>query len=313
MLKRTATFFLVVLTTFLLAAAVLWSVNIAAAQTALDLADLEVDIWPEYDRPSVLIIYRITLAPEVSLPANVRLRIPAVSGEPNAVAAKQLDGALYSLAYDRQVNGEWAYLDFTATLPELQVEYYDPQIQQQGNERQYKFLWPGDFNVDSLSVQVQQPFDSYDLRTSPGLGSAVVGQDGLQYYNAEVGALDADQTFEISIEYVKDTNTLTAESLQVQPSAPVDVTTAGWQNQLVAALPWGLGILGVVLIVGGGLWYWQSGRGGEQGEKPRRRRKASSEQETLSDEEHSYCHQCGKRASGNDRFCRSCGTRLRVE
>jgi hypothetical protein len=291
----------------------LWSVNIAAAQTALDLADLEVDIWPEYDRPSVLIIYRITLAPVVSLPANVRLRIPTVSGEPNAVAAKQLDGALYSLAYDRQVNGEWAYLDFTATLPELQVEYYDPQIQQQGNERQYKFLWPGDFNIDSLTVQVQQPFDSYDLHTSPGLGSAVVGQDGLQYYSAEVGALDADQTFEISIEYVKDTNTLTAESLQVQPSAPVDVTTAGWQNQLVSALPWGLGILGVVLIVGGGLWYWQSGRGGEASEKPRRRRKASSQQETLSDEEHSYCHQCGKRASGNDRFCRACGARLRVE
>ncbi len=313
MVKRTATLSLILLITFLLAATVLWSANIATAQTTLDLANLEVDIWPEYDRPSVLIIYRITLSPDVGLPANVRLRIPAVSGEPNAVAAKQLDGGLYSLAYERQVNGEWAYIDFTATLPDLQVEYYDPQIQRQGNARQYEFLWPGDYNVDSLSVQVQQPVDAYDLRTSPGLGSAVVGQDGLQYFGAEVGALDADQTFDIAVEYIKDTTTLTAESLQVQPSAPVDITTAGWQSQLVAALPWGLGILGVVLIVGGGLWYWQSGRGEEQRAKPRRRRKTSVQTETILDEEHFYCHQCGKRASSNDRFCRSCGTRLRKE
>jgi hypothetical protein len=104
---------------------------------------------------------------------------------------------------------------------------------------------------------------------------------------------------------------LSASTLKLQPSAPVTSVTPG-QNSLMAALPWALGGLGVALIAGGGAWYYFSGRQ-NQGSQPRRRRRATAPVEVEDDGGYIYCHQCGKRASPGDRFCRTCGTKLRVE
>ena len=39
----------------------------AGSRVNLHLSLLSVDIWPEYDQPAVLMIYRITLAPDTTL------------------------------------------------------------------------------------------------------------------------------------------------------------------------------------------------------------------------------------------------------
>lgn len=287
--------------------------NAVLAQNPVSLSALEVDLWPEYDRPDVLVIYRISLSPEVSLPAELIFRIPAVSGEPNAVAVREPDGRLVNISYERVVNGDWAELSFNATLPEIQLEYYDPGITRDGTARVYEYRWLGDYSVQSLKMQVQQPLDATNLRTSPSLGTQVTGQDGLQYYNANIGALAAGQGFDVTVEYDKATDRLTAAGLPVQPSAPVGETAMGWRSQIAAALPWGLLALGVILLVGGAVWYWQSGRRTEEQKQPRRRRKAAVENEKPPAQGHVYCHACGKRAGPGDRFCRACGTRLRGE
>lgn len=87
------------------------------AQREITLSVLEISLWPEYDRSSILVIYHATLPPEVSLPVELTFRIPAAAGDPNAVAIRQVDGALYSVAYERQVNGDWGLITFTATAP----------------------------------------------------------------------------------------------------------------------------------------------------------------------------------------------------
>ena len=87
----------------------------AFAQGSLALARLEVGLWPEYDRADVLVIYRGTIAPGAQLPAVVKLRIPALAGAPNAVAEDRGEG-LVSLAFDREVEGDWAEITFTATV-----------------------------------------------------------------------------------------------------------------------------------------------------------------------------------------------------
>jgi len=286
----------------------------ASAQDETRFSSLEIDIWPEYDRPTVLVIYRITLAPEVSLPVNLTLRIPAEAGDPAAVAWKEAGegGGLFNMDYERQVNGDWGLITFTTTMPELQIEYYDPRLLMQDATRHFEFYWPGDFAVDALSVQVQQPRGATEMRISPAMGDGITGQDGLVYYTSQAGSLPADGTFSLTLDYNKASDALSVEGLSVQPSAPVTETTSG-RRSLMAALPWALGALGVILIVGGGFWYWQSGKG-RQESMPRRRRRAAEElEENTLPVNHIYCHQCGKRAAPNDRFCRACGTRLRKE
>jgi hypothetical protein len=247
------------------------------------------------------------------LPAELTLRIPASVGEPHAVAAKEPDGSLVNLAYDRVVNGEWAEISVMATMPELQLEYYDPNINRDGATRNFEFRWPGDYPVDSLQILVQQPLDATNMSTSPALGTQVTGGDGLVYHSADIGELKAGQQFDFSLAYDKATDSLSTANLQVQPSAPLAERTTGWRSSLTAALPWGLLVLGVVLLVGGGVWYWRAGMRKEKTPQTRRRHKPAAQEPAAGlAEGHIYCHSCGKRADLGDRFCRACGTPLRT-
>ena len=284
----------------------------ARAQGTPTFSSLDVDLWPEYDAPGVLVIYRGTLPVSASLPAELTLRIPAEAGDPNAVAVREADGTLRSVNFTRQIDGEWALINFTATTPEIQLEYYDPTLVKENGDKQFIYRWAGDYPVDSLTIQVQQPVGAKGMKLSPAADSSETGQDGLVYFTKRVGAVPAGQAFDLQLDYQKEADTLTAESLQVQPSAPVtDAPTTA--RTLRSALPWILGLLGVGLLVGGGLWYWNSGREKERPE-PRRRRRTAAPAEPQAAETGSdvYCHQCGKRAGSGDRFCRTCGTRLRV-
>jgi hypothetical protein len=289
----------------------------AAAQDEVEIASLEIDFWPEYDSPDMLVIYRIDLSTVVTLPVELNIRIPAVAGEPNAVAVRDSSGSLLNAPYERTVQGDWAYISLTSTLPGLQIEYYDPQLNISGNNRTYEFSWQTSYQVEELVLQVQQPWDASDLIVSPGDENISQSTDGLIYHTIDLGSKPAGTTSQFSISYVKDSDVLSIEGFQVQPSAPISDSTSGRSNAQ-DFLPWGLGLLGVFLVVGGLWWYWRlsqeqprSNRR-KRGRKPSRTRVTSSKKAS-NPEEAIYCHQCGKRATKGDRFCRSCGTKLKLK
>jgi hypothetical protein len=282
------------------------------AQTPISLRSLEVDIWPEYDHPTALVIYHIVLPAELTLPLELKIHIPTAAGEPNAVAVREADGTLLSLAYTRTVNGDWSEITFTTTMPQVQVEYYDPSLVKNGSKRTFTYQWPGDYAVEAFTIQVQQPVGASDLKLTPNMGSPATGEDGLVYYNTDAGSLAAGQSFTLSLEYTKADNALTAESLKVQPSVPVGGVSAS-QRVLLNILPWALGGVGLLLIAGAVVWwYWQSGLGKSPRKASHRRRRLVIAPEESIPEGNIYCHHCGKRAVPGDRFCRACGTRLRV-
>ncbi len=289
--------------------------SIGYAQDPVGFSALEVDIWPEYDRPGVLIIYRITLSPNVSLPVDLTLNIPSGAGDPHAVAVKETGGGLFNIAFTREVNGAWSKISFTATMPEIQVEYYNPELTKENKRRHFEFSWQGDYTVDALSIQVQQPAGASNMVITPSLGDGATSQDGLVYYNSQVGALTSGQTFTLTLDYEKETDVLSAETLEIKPSAPFTKLSVPQRN-FMTVLPWILGILGVVLICGGTLWYWQSGKG-KFGVKPSTARKKPRRMVPSThaerEEGYVYCQNCGKRALPNDRFCRVCGTKLPIE
>jgi hypothetical protein len=216
-------------------------------------------------------------------------------------------------------------ITLTASMPDIQIEYYDPGIIIHGSERNYQHTWRGDYPTDTLIVQMQQPLDARQVQTSPATTSTTKGSDGLTYHTIEFGPQPADQTTTIAISYVKETDTLTVEGFEVQSSAPISERTSGRVN-IMDILPWGLGILGIFLLVGGLWWYWQTGREKpvtskrSRGKRRRSRRTGSQVKGPSKSVQGSpvppdnavYCHQCGKRAEAGDRFCRSCGTKFRV-
>jgi len=301
-------FFLIAITFLFL----LTKPSIGRAQNSIAFSNIEIDLWPEFDQPSVLVIYRITLKPTVSLPSEVRFRIPSNAGQPNAVAGQQPDGILINIPFTQELQGDWNWIVFQATTPDLQIEYYDPDLIKDGSSRHFEYTWMGDFKVDSLIIEVQQPAGASMMQIIPELTNQEVGTDGLNYYHIDVGSLVEDQQFQISIDYQRDTEVLSFENLPIEPSEPLDEKVSG-KMSINTALPYFLGLLGIVLLVGGGIWYWRSGQ-----EPIKFRTKDHQEKikfltkvDDMEEDEFIYCHRCGKRALPGDRFCRSCGTELK--
>ena len=299
------------LTILLLTLILILPVYSAHAQDSIRFSRAEVNLWPEYDQPAILVIYRITLSAETPLPVNLTVRIPAAAGEPNAVAARQTDGQLFTIQYTREASGDWQTLSLTATMPELQIEYYDPSLVIDGTQRSYGYTWPADHAVDAMLIEIQQPLNATNTTITPGPVSSTIGGDGLTYYYKDIGMLPVNQSFSLSVGYQKATDDLTVAGQPVGPTSPLP-TTPEWQTSLINALPWIVGVLGVGLISGAAIWYWRTGQQRQLQVSKRRthRGRASADSHTPGD---IYCHQCGHRAGAGDRFCRACGTKLRLE
>lgn len=280
----------------------------ARAQDAIRIDRWQVDIWPEYDRAGVLVINRITLAPETPIPAELTLRIPLAAGSPFTLAMQDVDGMLYNLDYTSRIAGEWAIISFTTPSLQVQLEYYDPGLEMNGMQRFFTYTWPGDYPVSSMTVQVQRPIATTEMYIYPSLGSGRTGWDGLTYYTAVIGSMAAGLPFDIEITYTKTDDTLSSSLRPVQPSEPITLQTAG-RIAPVTAVPWALAFLGLLLVGGAGVWYWRSGRAAVRRFAPLRPRLPKNPPVPLA----AYCHQCGKRAQPGDIFCRACGAKLRIE
>lgn len=272
----------------------------AQAQGALHFNELVIEIWPEYDRPGVLIIYRGFLASDQSLPAEVTFQIPAEVGQPNAVAVRDPDGQLISVQYDRVVRGEVAEVTFTASSQEIQFEYYDPGLQLEGDQRSYQYQWPGRHQVDAAVIQAQQPRGADNLKITPALGNSFAGSDGLTYFYRQFEPLE-QEPLTIRMEYTKPDDSLSIEQQDVQPSQPIQANpTFSFQGR--SLLPWILGGLGLGLLLAAAVLFWGFDSG-----NPLADRFTALFSGRRGDSAGGYCPQCGSPRGKEDRFCRQCG------
>jgi hypothetical protein len=184
----------------------------------------------------------------------------------------------------------------------VQIEYYDPSLKKDGKLRSYSYHWLSDYDVANFGVVFQQPFDSAEFKSSLPLQDDGVHTDNMQYYFSDIGAVPAGESLVFDLSYQKPSDSLSVSQLEIQPVV-VDEDTPG-RVSLNNYLPYVIGGFGVIMIVGGLLYYRQSGRSGSK--KSRRRRAEHEESESGV-----YCAQCGARARGGDRFCRTCGSRIR--
>ena len=303
----------------------------AGAQNAYFFERLEIEIWPEFDRPDVLVILRASLSSTSSLPARLTMRIPKSAGSPFALAMKEMDGTLYTLPFETEISGDWILVSFTTPSPAIQLEFYDPDLQVAGDQRSYTYLWQTDYAAETVQVRVQQPLGATDMRITPDLGSGAQAADGYTYYTASLGAVNARSTIRLSIAYVRPENARRTTGIPVQPVTPLDEPIPG-RMDIQELWPWGLVALGVLLLAGGIFWYVQSERKNKkkghkhhsQGSKDKdvsedartAPEKASASARRITgplEQPHVYCHRCGKRAQRGDVFCRTCGTKLRFE
>lgn len=276
-----------------------------SAQTNATLSNVIVQLWPEYDRPSMLVIVDFQVAPMTSLPVDLTFRIPS-DANLIAVAVQTENGDLLNAEFEApKVSGD--VQSFKITIQQNTIyrfEYYQP-LTINNNKREFLYIWENAYAVTNFSASVLEPLDVTLLSINPIYNSKKT-INGLRYYEGKVLKLSANETFELQLQYEKTTEALVSPPQDIQPAQPIDENTLG-RVSLSNSYPYVIGFIGVVMIVGGIVYYYRTGR--VIPKYPRRGRIVNLEEEDL--KTGTYCSQCGARAQSGDKFCRTCGTRLR--
>ncbi len=308
-----------------------WTVPAVQAQSPeLKLQSLLVELWPEYDQPEVLVIYRGELSSEVALPAELTFRLPGYIEEFHAIAVEQ-GGGLVNVdpaAIQVRREGEETLLTFPVTSPNFQFEYYDPVIlSRQEQERRLAYRFEAPYPINQAIFQIQEPLPTQAFALVPEANRTFDGQNGIVYRTVEAGSLAAGETFDLSATYRRPTDALTVESL---PSAapegqsPLDISVV---SDTPISPDFNLGYVligaGVILLLGtGGYWWWS--RRLEAGEarpanraRLRRRPDSGSRSESRASRRAvkaapgGFCYRCGTALREDADFCHSCGARRR--
>ncbi len=165
----------------LLASLALWAARAPAALAqAPALETMSIDLWPDYDQPSVLVLLTGRLTAATPLPATVTLPLPS-EATLNAVARLTPQGTLMAdIAYELSATGD----SLTLTTPDngFRIEYYVP-YGGEGLERAYQFNWQAPVAVTNLLVTVQQPAVATNLLTTPVPASVTTASNGLRMHN----------------------------------------------------------------------------------------------------------------------------------
>ncbi|MCC6472971.1 MAG: zinc ribbon domain-containing protein [Burkholderiales bacterium] len=267
------------------------------------LARLEIEIWPEYDRPAAALVF---LRGEIAAGTGnaVSLRIPSSSGGPSAVAYSETAGSkLLNLNYRRSDAKDHVTLDIQPPQRFFHVEFYDP-LGSSGGKREYRYRWPGDLAVDRMSIQVQQPAGAEEFSVVPEMKESGTGSDGLTYWLQHMGALAAGKALPLTVRYAKNDARTTRELLALNAPAPAGAPLASeppsGAPQSAGRTPPGAvdryadwipaAIFAVLGIVAAG-FLWR-----------RNRMKAARASGAAG-----FCTQCGSALRAGDRFCSKCG------
>ena len=287
----------------------------ADAQGGTQLQSVNIELWSEYDQPSMLVIEEVVVTESTTLPAEVTLRFHK---DANLIAVAFNNGSelLHADFEGPRDHGNWQIVVITVRSRDVhRIEYYQP-FTLDGNKRKFSYEWLGDYSVKNFSLSAFIPLDSTNIVTSPVLSSQSTLPNGLYLTDEEgFGKLRMGESYEFNIEYTRDSTLVTnaTQGAAVQASDPVGPETPGRAS--IDKLPWiiggfGLALIAVILFL---FSYWRSMQSEIHAAAALAGSKLGRPRNKENENVQPYCHECGTRAQTGDRFCRVCGSKLRVE
>lgn len=279
------------------------------------LATWDVQVWPEYDRPSVLVIASGVLDENQTFPFQVRAPLPP-DATVHAVAYPGPAGNLLTLPWRIERDAAGQSVVFAVDQPRFVIEYY-ADILTQPPSRRFELPLVAPYAVQQASLALRQPSRASDLQVTPAMNDGGPDSLGNPTYTLDLGPLEAGQSVPMQVSYSKADDDPSVDSTPVAAaSAPAPVVADSEQ----VWLPWVAGLLAAVLA-GALAIYLVRRRRYEKASRQARRRDARKKavqpirqpagSPPPTDSPNTFCVQCGHKFEGADKFCRNCGAQRR--
>ncbi len=272
------------------------------AQNPVSVIDsLDIEIWPDYDKPFVLVLLTGTLAGDTRLPATISLPLPE-SAQLNAVARiDSKDGTMKDDIFSSTDPPD----TLTFITPDLRfrVEYYLPYAADQ-NQRSFDYTWLAAISVNNFQLRVQRPTSASTFITEPATANIFKSVDGFDYHTFPRQAVTAGQPFSLHVDYKMTTDQLSAASL-LPPNTSKQTNALPAMPRTRSGMNWALVtvVTGGLLIFAALIWQIASRRPASNIRKP-------IDSGVAKQSRAKFCRNCGEPIDLGDRFCRGCGSEL---
>jgi hypothetical protein len=292
------------------------------AQTAPAFSSLDVSLWPEYDRPEVLVIYRGVLAADTPLPASVEIRIPARVGQPAAVAYVDEGGQRFNQQYTTRLEDDWLIASFDLGTQGFQLEYYDTLPIDAAGQRSYEFTFVADASIDALKVEFQVPPTAQDFAVDPAADSVIQGDDGLAYHVVDAGSVAAGGSKSWTFSYLKNGSALTAAAVDTAGTGAPAASASQSGNASTVVGVFLVAFVALLAVGAGAFWLGRRTQPGweEASPPPRQYKRRGSGRGSQTGRQLSppagrdqalFCSQCGAELRSDSSFCHRCGAAVR--
>jgi hypothetical protein len=275
------------------------------AVTETKINTMEVEIWPEYDDPRVLLIYRGTMPPDQPLPTDFSFIVPSDAQVHMAGAVDQNGGHVHALFQERDRGDGTKEIFYRLEHPNFYMEfYYDPLTG--AEQRQFRYPLVSPFPIADLKVSVQQPLRTSGFGVNPATSNVVRDQKGFSYYIVSFGAVPAGEERSVSVAYRKTDREPSVAGQQPGGGVPER------QRRTMKGILVGAGIL-LIGVVGYGLFAAsqrkkvRSGRAGAHAARP-----VPAGPTQAGGKPSRFCTQCGAGVEKTDKFCSNCGHQVRA-
>jgi hypothetical protein len=301
---------------FILVLALSWAFLAASAQ-AQDtpvLSNLEISLWPEFDQPEMLIIYRGLFAADTPLPLPVEFSIPASVGQPTAVAYVGEGGQRLNQQYTTRVDGDSLIVSFELSTLGFQLEYYAALPVDSAGQRDFAYSYVADYPISALNLEIQEPPSAQAFVVDPAPGLVTQESDGLTHHFVEVGSLAQGETRSWTVTYQKADSALTIESLAPAPAPTAAASPLGEETNGSSVVIFIVAFFALIAVGGGAFWLGRRTQPAQQAPPPsirRSKRRGSGGRSSERIEETSFCHQCGTSLRFDAVFCHACGATVR--
>ena len=232
------------------------------AQQALSFPPLSKSrFWPEFDKPSTLVILNGQVTAGDALPAELSIRIPAAAGAPSAVALVGADGGLFQTQYTTsQAGGGYKSPKFTTNSVGFRVEYYDPALLISGDalllclSLEERCRDPGGDRAGARALRCAEAEPGQTALTSDGVGRV---RPDLLHGLARVADSRRHGIIQPGLRQTGNALSATAvANTHGGASSPASTQGAPAANGTNSSQPWIVGAAVAGLVVTGGVVAW---------------------------------------------------------
>lgn len=280
------------------------------------IADMHLNIWPEYDDPRVLVMVGGDFEDKANYPRKFSFMAPK-EADINSTCSLTTDSTHLSQLYtvNKLENGQ--EISFNMPEPRFHYEYYynafDPLSE--GSQKSFEYTFTAPYPIKKLAVEIQEPLKATNFSIIPESPKSSNDAKGFKYYHYEYSNLQAGQTVTFKVDYLKTDPAPSVKKEKYNPGQANFGGPSGNKNVIII-----LSVIMAVVLALGGYWIISSKRPAPQFASSITPRNLPSQRSGKRNNGKGsgggsggsrFCAECGMRLAATSKFCASCGTRVR--